>query len=678
MAAGASITQVGIGDRPDYDFEAPRSVTEGGARESDTPTFDATDARFAGGAVAGEDTAARGEANVRAIQAAIDAAHDAGGGVVTLPAGTFALAQSDLGNGSIFLKDNVFLQGAGMGETVLQVSSEVGTDAQITGIVRTTIDHASNYGVADLTIDGNRDARADVPLADGAEVKHTNGFYSGGQAISGNPDREARREEYEDANQIMDEDVYVLRVEFRDCSGYGFDPHEQTHRLLVADCVAHGNGLDGFVADYIVGGEYRNNVAYDNDRHGFNVVTTTQHFLMDGNDAHGNGEAGIRIQQGTADILMPHDIVVRGGEVYGNGNEGIVVRESYDVLVEGVMVYGNGTYGIRIKGGSDVTVRGNAVVGNSTDDPGRFAAIRVGEEMTPDETLDPDTNPQVARDNLIEDNIVDSLGDEGSGHGIQVDEHAYDTVIRGNLLDAIARDAVHDDGEGTEVAARVLNDGSGEGAPLAFLVERGSTAVHHASDVSDSRAWSTHEALYEDGVLQRLEATFDDGRSLAVTYADGVRDERTVSDTDDVHDWTSITTSFADGEPAAQSVVFDDGRTASVTFEDGEVAARLLVDADHAHDWSSIDQTYAAGEIASRTMTFDDGRVREDTFENGAIAARTMTDVDDVHAWETIATLFEDGVPTAQRATFDDGRVATIGFVDGVRGDPVWSDPDMP
>ena len=64
-------------------------------------------------------------------------------------------------------------------------------------------------------------------------------------------------------------------MEIKDCSGYGFDPHEQTISPEIENCVAHGNGLDGFVADYIIDGVYRNNIAYDNDRHGFNITSST-------------------------------------------------------------------------------------------------------------------------------------------------------------------------------------------------------------------------------------------------------------------------------------------------------------------------------------------------------------------------------------------------------------------
>jgi hypothetical protein len=122
-----------------------------------------------------------------------------------------------------------------MGQTILKVAD--GWSGNITGVVRTPFDAVtSNVGVFDLSIDGNRDAT----------TGKIDGFYTG--VKPGSP--------------LQDSDIHVARVEVMDCSGYGFDPHEQTLRLTIESSVAHGNGLDGFVADYIVNGIYRNNIAY--------------------------------------------------------------------------------------------------------------------------------------------------------------------------------------------------------------------------------------------------------------------------------------------------------------------------------------------------------------------------------------------------------------------------------
>ena len=82
---------------------------------------------------------------------------------------------------------------------------------KLTGIVRTPWGEATkNVGVADLTLDGNRENTKG----------QVDGYFSGGI-----PETE-----------ITDQDAWVLRVEIRNCAGYGFDPHERTARLSITDC----------------------------------------------------------------------------------------------------------------------------------------------------------------------------------------------------------------------------------------------------------------------------------------------------------------------------------------------------------------------------------------------------------------------------------------------------------
>ncbi|MBA1291707.1 right-handed parallel beta-helix repeat-containing protein, partial [Pseudomonas japonica] len=152
-----------------------------------------------------------------------------------------------------------------------------------------------------------------------------------------------------------DSNVTLSGVEIKDCSGYGFDPHEQTINMLIENCVSHGNGLDGFVADYMIDTKYVNNVAYDNDRHGFNIVTSTNDFTMTGNVAYGNGGNGIVVQRGSENIPSPYNVTIEGGNVYNNGAEGVLVKLSSDVTVTGVNIHDNGGSGVRIYGSTDVT-----------------------------------------------------------------------------------------------------------------------------------------------------------------------------------------------------------------------------------------------------------------------------------------------------------------------------------
>ncbi|MFC0708345.1 glycosyl hydrolase family 28-related protein, partial [Azorhizophilus paspali] len=154
-----------------------------------------------------------------AIQAAIDAAYAAGGGTVYLPAGEYRVSPTgDPGDGCLMLKDGVYLAGDGMDETVIKLVD--GSDQKITGMVRSAYgEETSNFGMRDLTLDGNRDNTSGK----------VDGWFNG----------------YIPGQDGADRNVTLERVEIREMSGYGFDPHEQTINLTIRDSVAHDNGLDG-------------------------------------------------------------------------------------------------------------------------------------------------------------------------------------------------------------------------------------------------------------------------------------------------------------------------------------------------------------------------------------------------------------------------------------------------
>lgn len=379
---GATVTVDEVMSRPDYAYSPPEVFTTGIGAPADVPgVINVLD--YGAVADAGVD-------NRAAIQAAIDAAEAAGGGLVYLPSGIYGIAPDVRDDGVIQLKDNVFLMGDGIGESVLRLMD--GTDHKIVGIVRSPWGgNTDNWGIADLTIDGNRDHT----------TKKVDAFYSGG--IPG--------------DVIADHDVYVLRIEARNNSGYGFDPHERTLRLLIEDSVAHGNGLDGFVADHCIDTVFRNNLAYGNDRHGFNVVTTSNDLLLKDNISRDNGSAGIAVQRGSEEIATPHNILIQGGLIEGNAKEGVLLWLTENVRVTGLDIRDSGTYGIRIRGASDVTVEGNNITGSSAAGADIYPDIQVAD-------FDDLMFGRIyqARDNLIRNNTITASPATPSSRGI--DERA--------------------------------------------------------------------------------------------------------------------------------------------------------------------------------------------------------------------------------------------------------------
>ncbi len=297
------------------------------------------------GATAGDNTD-----DTAAIQAAIDAAHAAGGGSVYIPTGLYRVSGGEeASDGCIMLRDNVEVFGDGMGHTVLKLVD--GSDQKITGMIRTAYgEENENIQLRDLSIDGNR----------ANTTGKVDGFFCGVKPGDTGSDR----------------DITVSGVEVRNMSGYGFDPHERTTNLIIRDSVAHHNGLDGFVADFLIDSRFENNVAYNNDRHGFNVCTSTNNFVMTGNQAHHNGATGLTVQRGSEDIPSPHSLTITDNVFAYNERAGVELKMSDHILLEGNIIAHNGREGIKIYGSSNVTIEDNTIESNSESKPNYYAEIQ--------------------------------------------------------------------------------------------------------------------------------------------------------------------------------------------------------------------------------------------------------------------------------------------------------------
>ena len=359
-----------------------------------------------------------------AIQAAIDAASAAGGGQVYVPTGTYIVTGGEeASDGCLMLKSNVYMYGDGMGETTIKLAD--GSNQEITGIVRSAYaEETHDFGLSNLTLDGNRDNT----------TGKVDGWFNG--VIPGQP--------------LQDSNVTLDGVEILNCSGYGFDPHEETVNMVIENCVSHGNGLDGFVADYLIDSTFVNNVAYDNDRHGFNIVTSTNSFSLVDNVAYGNGGGGIVVQRGSEDIPSPTDITITGGALYDNGAEGILVKMSNDVTISGVDIYNNGSAGIRLYGSSDVTVVDNTLTANGQNNPVPEIIIQ-----SYDDTTGVSGNFYAGSGNLIESNTI--TGGMGSTYGVaERNEDGTDgNAVLGNTITGTTKGTTLLYGDGSYVSSEV-------------------------------------------------------------------------------------------------------------------------------------------------------------------------------------------------------------------------------
>ena len=359
-----------------------------------------------------------------AIQNAIDAAAAAGGGQVYMPTGTYIVsAGEEPSDGCLMLKSNVYMYGDGMGATTVKVAD--GSDTKITGVIRSAYgEQTHDFGVSNLTIDGNRDNT----------TGKIDGWFNG----------------YIPGEAGFDSNVTLDSVEIKDCSGYGFDPHEQTVNMVIKNSVSHGNGLDGFVADFLSDSTFENNVAYDNDRHGFNIVTSTHDFTLTNNVAYNNGGTGIVVQRGSEDIPSPSNITITGGEVYGNGAEGVLIKLSSEVTVSGVDIHDNSSTGVRIYGSNHVEIIDNTLNNNSLGSSVPEIIIQ-----SYDDTLGVSGKYFNGSDNIIQGNIIS--GSNLSTYGVaERNEDGTDrNAIIGNTISHTSNGATLIYGDGSYVSATV-------------------------------------------------------------------------------------------------------------------------------------------------------------------------------------------------------------------------------
>jgi len=390
------------------------------------------------------------DAAIKAANAAYTKNPEAGQVVVKLSSGTYAVTgdPTNPSKGGIELLSGVSLVGEGQGETVIRLVDDF--NARINGIVRTALTNVSNVSLSNLTIDGNR----------ANNVGHQAGFICG-----------AKPEEGDTQSNIT-----ISGVEIKDCTAYGFNPHEITYNVTIENCVAHGNGLDGFVADYVVGGVYKNNVSYDNDRHGFNVQNSSSQLVLENNEAYDNGfryvsggvpsgGAGLTIQrgdvfpEGATDIPWVSDIQIIGGSYHDNGKEGVLVKLSDQVTIDGVDIYGNQRQGVRIEGSTHTTVQNSTIFDNSQEVDNTYDEINI--------RLREDTktgNTYYSTDTHILNNTVYSDGAINSRWGVREEPTNDDagptrTILENNTVYGMDTGSVSVPGQLNPIFGTSGNDG---------------------------------------------------------------------------------------------------------------------------------------------------------------------------------------------------------------------------
>lgn len=227
-------------------------------------------------------------------------------------------------NISSFLEigNNITVIGAGMDKTILRLEDNAfpwwkpGTGTKRSGFLRST--HCSNVNFFNLTLDGNRLNQN----TDKHSIYGRYGFFT------------------EACNNTIIEGMGIINFQ-----GYGFDPHgvkpskTWSINLTIINSYSAHNGWDGFTIDqsgYVL---LKNNTAYNNGRHGFNIVTGTYMLLAENNIAYGNGYyyyhgnpgCGIAVQNNLK--YGTHSIIVRNNTFVYSKVSGICAHDIKNITI---------------------------------------------------------------------------------------------------------------------------------------------------------------------------------------------------------------------------------------------------------------------------------------------------------------------------------------------------------
>lgn len=132
------------------------------------------------------------------------------------------------------------------------------------------------------------------------------------------------------------DDLVVARNTYRDSIVYGIDPHDRSHRLIIAENTVYGTKR----------------------KHGIIISREVNNSWIFRNRMHDNGLAGIVLDRNCTRNVIADNVV------FGNGSDGITISESSDNLLWHNRSIGNTSHGIRIRNSERIRLYGNRAISN--------------------------------------------------------------------------------------------------------------------------------------------------------------------------------------------------------------------------------------------------------------------------------------------------------------------------
>jgi hypothetical protein len=274
--------------------------------------------------------------DVAAIQSAIDACALIGGGTVYLPAGTYYVNGNRVffpanynNGGCLAIRNQVTLQGAGMGQTIIAGGTQSGMNtvcaaSYLSGVYSPVRD----IGLADLTIQGSGKHADCVKLwgLSGVylhDVELRDSVYSGANIVNcnrvllercvshGHPVFGFAVQQSVDGDYLTPEGTYAQDIEIRDCEAYG-----NSYGFQVAGNTDRGNILDValerlFAHDNSVEANWGKNLWLWRvtgftaiDCEAFRASTTSYNFFVDTCTNGAISHTGYKTPGGTAAVIQ--------------------------------------------------------------------------------------------------------------------------------------------------------------------------------------------------------------------------------------------------------------------------------------------------------------------------------------------------------------------------------------
>ncbi|WP_235978941.1 mannuronan 5-epimerase AlgG [Zestomonas carbonaria] len=137
------------------------------------------------------------------------------------------------------------------------------------------------------------------------------------------------------------DDFVVKGSTYRDNIVYGIDPHDRSHRLIIAENTVHGTKKKhGIIVSREVNDSWIfNNKSYDNQLSGIVIDRNSVNNLVAWNEVHGNRSDGITIYESSNNLLW-------GNRVIDNARHGIRLRNSVNIRLYENLSAGNGLIGV--------------------------------------------------------------------------------------------------------------------------------------------------------------------------------------------------------------------------------------------------------------------------------------------------------------------------------------------